>query len=124
MTHPATQFGAWLKAKRQDARIVMRVFAGHIGMAPSEYAEVEAGIVHWLRRDHLKLIVETLALDSADEATCHDLLHKAKAADPLAFEDVFSREQLEPIRTRNNNRKQLTRATQDEILDAVFTPLQ
>lgn len=124
MTHPAKEFGKWLKAKRKHAKIVSRVFAGQISLSPAQYCEVEAGIVHWLKRPHEKLICDVLALDIRDTGMFERLLENARQASPLEFSDVFTREQLEPMRASSPFGKQLTEAKKNAILDAVFTPLQ
>ena len=123
MNHPAKEFGTWLKSKRQERRIVLRVFAGRIGMYPAEYAEVEAGIVRWLTADHEIAIQEVLALSENEFDSFHQLLEIARTAEPLEFSDVFTREQLAPVRTRNNG-EQLSEASHAAILDAVFSPLK
>ena len=53
----------------------------------------------------------------------HRLLEKARAAKPLEFSDLYSREQLEPVRLRRDCRKRLSKEDKNAILDAVFTPL-
>lgn len=123
MDHPAKIFGSWLKARRQERRIVSRVFAGRIGIYPAEYAEVEAGIVDWLKSDHEAHIREVLAFSEEESRSFQELLAQARAASPLTFSDVFTREQLAPVRTRNNG-EQLNEASQAAILDAVFSPLK
>lgn len=123
MEHPAIYFGQWLKEKRQAARIVSRVFAGRIGLYPSEYAEVEAGVVSWFSQEQEAATIEALTLNSADAEEFLTLLAKARAAEALYFHEVFTREQLTPARTRSNG-GQLTEHTQSAILDAVFSPLK
>ena len=51
-------------------------------------------------------------------------LAKARAAEPLEFEDIFSRGQLEPVRLRHAKGKQAAAREKREILDAVFAPLK
>lgn len=123
MEHPAKIFGRWLKAKRQEARLVARVFAGRIGLYPSEYAEVEAGVVSWFSREQEAAAIEALSLSQDESEEFLALLAAARAADALQFEQVFTREQLTPARTRSNG-GQLTESTQAAILDAVFSPLK
>lgn len=105
-----------------EAGIVMRVFAGQIGLSPAEYAEVELGIVRSLGKDAESKIVETLELTDEQSQRFAELLTDAIGAPPLSLEDIYSREQLEPVRTRSAN-GQLDEKTRTELLDAVFTPL-
>jgi hypothetical protein len=51
------------------------------------------------------------------------LLAQARAAKPLEFADIFTREQLEPVRLRCEGRKRMTKADKKAIVDAVFAPL-
>lgn len=124
MKHPAVQLGAWLKARRQQRGLVLRVFAGQIGLSPAEYAEVEAGIVRWLGKEQEVAIAQVLGLAAPDRKEFLSLLAKARNAAPLAFEDLFSREQLEPVRLRYTKGKRADARTKKEILDAVFAPLR
>lgn len=123
MKHPAKELGTWLKARRQRQGFVARVFAGLIELAPAEYAEAEAGVVRWIATEQEQLISQVLALSTAERDEFHALLAKARAATPLEFADLFTREQLEPVRLRREGRKRLTQTDKDAILDAVFTPL-
>lgn len=121
--HPATELGAWIKARRQKQGYVARVFAGMIELSPAEYAEAEAGIARWFGAEQQQLIPQVLGLNEAERAEFGRLLAEANAAKPLAFSDLFSREQLEPVRLRRDGRKRLTKDDKNAILEAVFTPL-
>jgi len=123
MKHPAQELGAWLKTRRQRQGFVARVFAGMLELSPAEYAEAEAGVVRWLTAEQEQLIPQVLALSEAERAEFKDLLAQARAAKPLEFSDLYTREQLEPVRLRRDGRKRLTKEDKDAILDAVFTRL-
>lgn len=123
MKHPAQDLGTWLKACRQRQGFVARVFAGMIGLSPAEYAEAEAGVVRWIGSDQQRLIPQVLGLNDAERAEFTRLLDKANGAKPLEFSDLYTREQLEPVRLRRDGRKRLTKDDKNAILDAVFTPL-
>src|SRR5437763_11235344 len=101
MKHPAKELGAWLKKCRQHEGLVLRVFAGQIELSPAEYAEAEAGVVRWLGKEQESLIIEVLGLSPSERKEFLALLAKAHAAEPLEFEDIFTREQLEPVRLRH-----------------------
>lgn len=123
MNHPAKQLGAWLKARRQRQGFVARVFAGQIELGPAEYAEAEAGIVRWIGHDQEGLICQVLTLSPAERQEFFKLLAQARAGRPLEFADIFTREQLEPVRLRCEGRKRMTKADKEAIVDAVFAPL-
>jgi transcriptional regulator with XRE-family HTH domain len=124
MKHPAVQLGAWLKARRQRAGIVLRVFAGQIGLSPAEYAEAEAGVVRWLGEEQAATIPQVLGLSASERKQFQALLADARSATPLEFDDLFTREQLEPVRLRHAEGKRAAVRAKNEILDAVFAPLR
>ena len=124
MKHPAKELGAWLKTRRQQQGMVLRVFAGQIELSPAEYAEAEAGVVRWLGQEQETLIPQVLGLSAPERRQFLALLDKARTAEPLQFEDIFSREQLEPVRLRHTKGKQAAARAKKEILDAVFAPLK
>lgn len=124
MKHPAKELGTWLKMRRQQLGMVLRVFAGQIELSPAEYAEAEAGVVRWLEQKQETLIPQILGLSTTERRQFLVLLDRARAAEPLEFEDIFSREQLEPVRLRNTKGKQAAVRAKREILDAVFAPLK
>jgi len=123
MKHPAKELGAWLKARRQQHGLVARVFAGQIELGPAEYAEAEAGVVRWIGQEQEGLICQVLTLSPAERQEFLRLLAQARTAKPLEFADIFTREQLEPVRLRCEGRKRMTRADKKAIVDAVFAPL-
>ena len=124
MKHPAKELGAWIKARRQQQGLVLRVFAGQIELSPAEYAEAEAGVVRWFAKRQELLIRQVLGLSGADLRQFSGMLAKARAAAPLEFNDVFTREQLEPVRLRHATGKQAALRAKKERLDAVFAPLK
>jgi transcriptional regulator with XRE-family HTH domain len=124
MKHPAQELGSWLKTRRRRQGIVLRVFAGQIELSPAEYAEAEAGVVRWIGAAQATLIPQVLGLSTADRKQFLALLAKAQAAKPLEFDDLFTREQLEPVRLRHAKGKQGADRAKQEILDAVFAPLK
>src|SRR5216684_3601608 len=118
--HPAVQFGQWLKNKRRESGAVARVFAGRVDLSPAEYAEVEGGIGvdRWIKDRQKNLISIMLNLDEAGEAEFNHKLSQAKGAKRLAFGDVFSRDQLSPVRCSTNRNVQIDEKTRKDILDA------
>ncbi len=122
--HPAVQFGEWLRSKRKEKDIVARVFAGRIQLSPAQYAEVEAGIVHWLNEKQESLVTIMLDLQDDELAEFSHKLFLAKEAPSLKFDDVFTHEQLEPARCSTKENEVITDEKRIAILKAVFTPLE
>jgi len=124
MKHPARELGAWLKTNRQRQGIVLRLFAGQIELSPAEYAEAEAGVARWLGKEQEALIPQVLGLAGPGRRQFLALLERARAARPLEFEDIFTREQLEPVRLRQGKGRQAAARAKEAILEAVFEPLK
>jgi hypothetical protein len=124
MKHPAKALGAWIKTRRQQQGIVLRIFAGQIELSPAEYAEADAGVVRWFGKRQEALVPQVLGLAAADRRQFSALLAEAHAAKPLEIADIFTREQLEPVRLRHAKGKQAAIRAKKEILDAVFAPLK
>ncbi len=124
MKHPAIELGCWVKARRQREGLVLRVFAGQIELSPAEYAEAEAGVVRWIGKEQEGLVPQVLNLSGSERSQFAAMLRKARAADPLEFSDLFTREQLEPVRLRHSKGKQAAARAKREVLEAVFTPLK
>jgi hypothetical protein len=119
----AIRLGEWLKSKRQEKKIIARVFAGKVRLTPAEYAEVEAGLVHWINARQELLIVTALQMDYNSEAEFADLLNQARRGKQLKFSDRFTKAQLAPMRCCDKEDQQLTPQKSEQILEAVFTEL-
>ena len=122
-TQPGIDFGGWLKAKRRSKQIIARIFAGRIGLSPAEYAEVEEGIVKWLREKQKALIPILLDFSEDETAEFNYKLDLAVEAGPVEFSDIFTQEQLTPVRMCTRLDEPLTPELKGHILKAVFTPL-
>lgn len=122
-SHPAIKLGQWLKQHRQRAGLVARVFAGQIELSAAEYAEAETGVVKWIGAEQERLIPGALALNESERKTFERMLAHARESELLEFGDLFTREQLEPVRLRREGRKRLTAQDKKEIVEAVFAPL-
>ncbi|MDR3406613.1 MAG: hypothetical protein P4L99_29275 [Chthoniobacter sp.] len=123
-SHPAVKLGAWLKTSRQQKGIVKRLFAGLINLTPSQYSELEAGVVRWLGSSQRQAIATALDLAAAELKQFQTMVDSAMAAPRLLFGNVFSREELEPIRYRHNDRLQQPSEMEKEmILNGVFAEI-
>jgi hypothetical protein len=104
--------------------IVKRLFAGRIGLSPAKYAEVEFGIIHWLKRQHELAIKAVLELTVAQFEHLMDLLAEARKLPSLLFTEIFTMQQLRVVRARTTDNRELTDAEKQQLLLAVFAPLQ
>src|SRR2546425_1183431 len=124
--HPAVKLGRWLKAARQKRGIVKRSFAGQISLTPAQYSEVEAGasVTRWLQERQRRAIREVLDLTGADCRTFKQLMEDCRTSITLSFANVFSRDQLEPVRYRwNDVSKKPGEFEKESILNAVFADI-
>ena len=93
-------------------------------LSPSEYTELEAGVIHWLQLPQQKSIVVVLDLAVAEVKKFNEMVEAAKAAISLSFRNLFSRDDLEPIRYRYNNKlKKPGDFEKETILNAVFSEI-
>ena len=122
--HPAVRLGTWLKDQRKAMNCNARVFAGMILLSPAEYAEVEAGVVKWIGVRQQLLIATVLNLPENIKNQFDQLILDAQHAKSLKFSDIFTKEQLAPIRLCQPDGKQLTKEDREAILRAVFTELE
>ena len=123
-SHAAVQFGSWLRTTRQTKGIVKRVFASQIFLTPSQYSEAEAGVVRWIRARQERAITVTLELVGQELKIFSGLLKKAREAVQLTFANIFTPEQLEPVRLRSDDHSyQPSEQDKEIILRAVFTPI-
>jgi hypothetical protein len=121
--HPAKAFGAWLREKRLRCNMAARVFAGKIWLSHAKYAEVELGIVKWIAHQQEVLIALALFQNDIERKEFTAKLKEAKAAKSLDFSDIFSRDDLRPVRACHHHGKQITKDDEERILNAVFAPL-
>jgi transcriptional regulator with XRE-family HTH domain len=119
--HPAVRLGAWLKTKRQKKGFIKRSFAGKILLTPAQYTEVELGVCHWLQEQQRQAVVTVLDLDQSEQTQLSKMLDAADKEIALSFSNVFSREDLEPVRYRwNGKSKKPGEFERETILNAVF----
>lgn len=120
--HPAVVLGRWIKAARQKRGIVKRRFATQISLTPAQYTELEAGVIRWLGDAQRRAIPAVLDIVETELRKFVELVEKAKQAVALTFGNIFSREDLEPIRYRwNDESKKPGEFERTMILNAVFS---
>lgn len=118
--HPARKLGAWLQARRKAAGLVMSEMAGMLRIGLAKYSEIENGIGDWLTPDHEQKLGKLLSLDSDENRHFKTLVENSRKGSKLKFADVFTREQLAPVRLRHLDGKNITAQEREEILDSVF----
>lgn len=121
--HPAKAFGEWLSEKRQARNVVARVFASAVWLTHAKYAELELGVIKWVSQKQELLIPLFLGLNKAEQAEFTAKLKLARGAKSLCFSDIFTRDELRPVRACHHNGKQITKEDEERILNAVFAPL-
>ena len=75
-------FGAFLKSKRNEREIPIRLMAEQVGITPGYFNDMESGRRTPVEFDLLDRIVETLKLSDEDRQTFFDLAGKAREAAP------------------------------------------
>jgi hypothetical protein len=123
LDHPAVKLGLWLKELRQARGFVKRIFAEKIQLSPSKYTEVEAGVVRWIEDKQEEAIIATTEMSKMVTLEFRALLTEAREAVALAFSNLFTREQLTPLRSRLSSDRAIGEMERTMILDAVFAPL-
>jgi transcriptional regulator with XRE-family HTH domain len=122
-SHPAVRLGAWLKAARRAKGLVKRAFAEAIHLTPAKYTEVEAGVISWLDEKREEAITTVLQLAGEALREFESKLNAARAVARLTFSDIFTRDQLMPLRSRLHSDRAIQEMERTLILDAVFAPL-
>ncbi|HEY5041424.1 MAG TPA: hypothetical protein VIK53_05420 [Verrucomicrobiae bacterium] len=121
--HPAKAFGDWLREKRRARNLVARVFSGAVWLSHAKYAELELGVIKWVSQKQELLIPLFLGLNKAEKAEFVAKLKAARSVKNLCFSDIFTRDELRPVRACHHNGKQITKEDEERILNAVFAPL-
>ena len=75
-------FGAFLKAKRNEREIPIRLMAEEVGIKPGYFNDIESGRRTPIELELLDRIVETLRLSVDDRQSFFDLAGKAREAAP------------------------------------------
>jgi transcriptional regulator with XRE-family HTH domain len=75
-------FGAFLKTKRNEREIPIRLMAEEVGIKPGYFNDIESGRRTPIELELLDRIVEKLCLSDEDRQTFFDLAGKAREAAP------------------------------------------
>lgn len=120
---PSVALGLWLKEKRLAAGMVARVFAQRVWLTPAKYAEVEAGVSHWIGEKQIQLISLALNLNEVEKQALQTRVENSSVGAAVTFRDLFTADELRPIRTYHRDNKQLSKDDEEVILAVVFEPL-
>ncbi|MDD4493886.1 MAG: helix-turn-helix transcriptional regulator [Eubacteriales bacterium] len=75
-------FGAFLKARRKEREITVRLMAELVGIAVGSYCDIESNRNYPPSKEILEKMIEVLRLSEADQQTFYDLAGKARSAAP------------------------------------------
>jgi hypothetical protein len=120
--NPGIKLGNWLRKKRQEALLIPSVVANELRLSHAAFAELELGVTRWLSNLQVTLVPRVLRLDSASTAEFQKLLKADRASTKkVSFEDLFTREELAPVRLRTVDNYTTPKDNEaSELLDAVF----
>jgi len=104
-------FGQFLKTKRLALDLSLREFARRVGMQPSNYCNVEAGVLPPPPPQGLQRIGLALGLrkGTKDFETFHDLAAKGRDEVPLDVQRIVKENELIPAMLRTVEYEKLTR---------------
>ncbi|HUI08192.1 MAG TPA: transcriptional regulator [Verrucomicrobiae bacterium] len=103
-------FGDFLKEKRLALDVSLREFAKQVAMQPSNYCNVEAGVLPPPPADGLERIAKTLGLKqgTADCAAFYDLAAKGRDEVPADVERIVKSSELIPAMLRTVENEKVT----------------
>lgn len=104
-------FGDFIKSKRLALDLSLREFASEIGMQPSNYCNVEAGVLGPPRGEQLERIGKALGLKKGtpDYAEFHDLAAKGRDGIPADVEQLIKENDLIPAMLRTVEYEKVTK---------------
>src|SRR5438552_17227056 len=104
------KFGHFLKARRLALDLGLREFARQVGLQPSNYCNVEAGVLPPPPREALERIARALGLKKGtkDLETFHDLAAKGRDEVPVDVERIVKQNELIPAMLRTVEYEKVT----------------
>jgi hypothetical protein len=123
-SNAGSKLGNWIRKARRELKLTPSFVANEIKLAHSAYAEVELGIVKWIDSLRVTLLSQVLQLKTEAAKTLRSMVEAASKATPVKFEQIFTREDLKPVRLRTLDSFRAPKEKESEkLLDAVFQPL-
>jgi len=115
-------FGAFLKERRLALDLSLREFARKVGMQPSNYCNVEAGVLAPPPSDALERLTKALGLKNgtADYERFHDLAAKGRDEIPADVERIVKGHELIPAMLRTVENEKVT----EEQIRGIIEDLQ
>jgi transcriptional regulator with XRE-family HTH domain len=107
----ATTFGQFLKEKRLALDLSLREFARRVGVQPSNYCNVEAGVLPPPPADTLEKLAKALGLKKGtpDYETFHDLAARDRDEIPADVEQIVKENELIPAMLRTVESEQVSK---------------
>src|SRR5437899_2778439 len=104
-------FGEFIKDKRLALDLSLREFAGKVGMQPSNYCNVEAGVLPPPPAESLERIAKALGLKKGtpDYTQYHDLAAKGRDGIPADVEQLIKDNDLIPAMLRTVECEKVTK---------------
>ena len=93
-------FGAFLKAKRREREIPVRLMAEIIGVSPGYYCDIEKGRKYPPNREMLDKILLELRLSDEDKAIFFDLAGKARSEAPPDLPEYINQNEVVRVALR------------------------
>ncbi len=120
--HPAVVLGKMIKEKRRALGFTLGKFASFIGVDVCQYCEVEMGLGDWIGYTvPLQILKTNLFLTPDENETFDRLYYDYCESDVLEMKDLFTRDQMRPAFPPTRD---WTREKEEQLLDAVFKPLE
>ena len=112
-------FGQFLKEKRLALYLSLREFARRVGMQPSNYCNVEAGVLPPPPAETLDKLARALGLKPGTAAyeTFHDLAAEGRGEIPADVERIVKENELIPSMLRTVEYEQLNKAQLRGIIE-------
>ena len=106
-----TTFGQFLKKKRLALDLSLREFARQVGVQPSNYCNVEAGVLPPPPAETLEKLARALGLKqgTSDYETFHDLAAEGRDEIPADIERIVKENELIPAMLRTVEYEQLSK---------------
>jgi len=94
------KFGSFLKSKRKDREIAVRIMAESVGISAGHYCDIESGRRSPTDRDFLDKAIYVLKLTGEDKQSLYDLWGKARSASPPDLTEYINESQAARIALR------------------------